>query len=132
MDIGIEPYMLAPSLLLVASQRLIRKLCPDCKEAYEATVEQLKSANIKAELIYRAKGCIKCNNSGYKGRTCIGEVMVVDEAIQDLINQRVPFQKIRQVARAAGMLTLYESGMKKVEAGITSLEEALSVTLGVD
>jgi len=132
MDIGIEPYMLAPSLLAVVSQRLIRKLCPECKEAYEATPEQLKSANIKAELIYRAKGCVKCNNSGYKGRTCIGEVMVVDEAIQDLINQRVPFQKIRQVARAAGMLTLYESGMKKVESGVTSLEEALSVTLGVD
>ena len=132
MDIGIEPYMLAPSLLLVIGQRLIRKLCPDCKEAYEATAEQLKSANIKAELIYRPKGCIKCNNSGYKGRSCIGEVMVVDTAIQDLINQRAPFQKIRQVARAAGMLTLYESGMKKVEAGITSLEEALSVTLGVD
>lgn len=132
MDIGIEPYMLAPSLLAVIGQRLIRKLCPDCKEAYEATAEQLKNTGVKAELIYRPKGCAKCNNSGYKGRTCIGEVMVVDGQIQDLINQRASFQKIKQVAMASGMQTLYESAMKKVEAGITSLEEALSAALGAD
>ncbi len=132
MDIGIEPYMLAPSLLAVIGQRLIRKLCPDCKEAYEATTEELKNARVKAELIYRPKGCAKCNNTGYKGRICIAEVMLVDSQIQDLINQRAPFQKIRQVAMASGMQTIYESGMKKVEAGIASLEEALSATLGVD
>ncbi len=132
MDIGIEPYMLAPSLLAVIGQRLIRKLCPDCKEAYEATAEELKNARVKAELIYRPKGCAKCNNTGYKGRICIAEVMLVDSQIQDLINQRAPFQKIRQVAMASGMQTIYESGMKKVEAGIASLEEALSATLGVD
>ena len=132
MDIGIEPYMLAPSILIVIAQRLIRKLCPDCKEAYEPTPAQLKGASIKAELIYRAKGCAKCNNGGYKGRTCIVEVMPVSLEIQDLINQRASAQKIREVARSAGMQTLYESGIKKVESGITSLEEILSSTLGAE
>jgi type IV pilus assembly protein PilB len=130
MDIGIEPYMLAPSLLAIVAQRLVRKLCPDCKVAYEPSSAQLKGASIKAELIYGPKGCAKCNNSGYKGRTCIVEVLPVTLEIQDLINQRASFQKIREVARAAGMQTLYESGIKKVENGITSLEEILSTTLG--
>ncbi|MDI6606568.1 MAG: GspE/PulE family protein, partial [Candidatus Omnitrophota bacterium] len=130
MDIGIESYMLAPSLLVVVAQRLVRKLCPDCKEAYEPTQEQLKSANFKAELIYRPRGCNKCNNVGYRGRSCVAEVMVVNEQIRDLINQRASFLKIRDVAKVNGMTTLYESAMKKVEAGITSLEEALAVTVG--
>ena len=132
MDIGIEPYMLAPSLRIVIAQRLIRKLCPDCKEAYEPSPTQLKEGFIKAELIYKAAGCSKCNNTGYKGRTCIVEVMPVTLEIQELINQRASFQKIREVARAAGMSTLYEAGLRKVESGITSLEEVLAVTLGGD
>lgn len=132
MDIGIEPYMLAPSLLVIIAQRLVRKLCPDCKVAYEPTRAQLKGAQIKAELIYGPKGCTKCNNAGYRGRACIVEVLPVTLEIQELINQRATFQKIREVARAAGMQTLYESGLKKVESGITSLEEVISTTLGAE
>ncbi len=132
MDIGIEPYMLAPSLLCIVAQRLVRKLCPDCKVAYEPTPAQLKGTAIKAELIYGPKGCSKCNNAGYKGRTCIVEVLPITTEIQDMINQRASFQKIREVARSIGMQTLYESGVKKVESGITSLEEILSTTLGGD
>ncbi|MDD3088155.1 MAG: ATPase, T2SS/T4P/T4SS family, partial [Candidatus Omnitrophica bacterium] len=132
MDIGIEPYMLAPSLLAVVAQRLVRRLCLDCKEAYEPTKEQLKTINLKAELIYRAKGCAKCNNTGYRGRACIAEVMVANEEIRSLINQRASFQKIREAAKANGMQTLYEAGLKKVEDGITSLEDAISVTLGAE
>lgn len=132
MDIGIESYMLAPSLVLVVGQRLVRKLCPDCKEAYEPTPEQLKSVKLKTDLIYRPKGCPKCNNFGYKGRACIGEVMIATPQIKDLINQKASFQRIRDVARASGMQTLYESTIRKVETGVTSLEEALSVTLGAE
>lgn len=132
MDIGIESYMLAPSLLAVVAQRLVRKLCPDCKEAYEPNQEQLKSVNLKAELIYRARGCSKCNKVGYKGRACVAEVMVISEEISDLINQKASFHRIREAAKAAGMNTLYESAIKKVERGITSLEEALAVTLGAE
>ncbi len=131
-DIGIEPYLVAPSLLLVVAQRLLRKLCPECKEAYEPTPDQLQSIKLKAELLYRPRGCPKCNHIGFKGRACISEVMVVNPEIQELVNQRAPFQKIREVARTSGMMTLYEAGIKKVESGVTSLEEALSVTLGAD
>jgi type II secretory ATPase GspE/PulE/Tfp pilus assembly ATPase PilB-like protein len=133
MDIGIESYMIAPSLLVVVAQRLVRRLCPDCKEAYEPTPEQLRSVKLNTDLIYRPKGCSKCNQLGYKGRACVAEVLITNEQIRDLITQKAPFQKIKEVARAtAGMQTLYESAIKKVEAGVTSLEEALSVTLGGD
>ncbi|MDD5506374.1 MAG: type II/IV secretion system protein, partial [Candidatus Omnitrophica bacterium] len=91
-----------------------------------------KVANINGELISRHKGYAKWNNTGYRGRTNICEVLPCTIEIQDLINQRASYQKIREVARAAGMQTLYESGIKKVESGITSLEEVFSVTLGVE
>jgi len=132
MDIGIEPYMVAPSLLLVVAQRLLRRLCPECKEPYEPSPDQLPNVTLKADLIYRARGCPKCNQLGYKGRTCIAEVMPIDKQLQELINQRVSYQRLKEAARAQGMHTLYESAMRKVEEGITSLEEALSVTLGVE
>ncbi|MDP2941183.1 MAG: ATPase, T2SS/T4P/T4SS family, partial [Candidatus Omnitrophota bacterium] len=110
-DIGIESYLLAPSLLLVVGQRLVRRLCPDCKEAYEPKGAEFEHVKIKADLIYRSRGCAKCNNIGYKGRECIAEVMVVNEELRELINQKASFQKIRDAARAAGMQTLYESGL---------------------
>lgn len=131
-DIGIEPYLLAPSLLLVIAQRLIRKLCPECKEAYEPKPDELKNLKIKPELLYRPKGCAKCGQIGYKGRLCIAEVMAANEEIKALINQRASFQKIKEVARAGGMQTLYESALKKAEMGLTSLEEAFSITLGAE
>ncbi len=131
-DIGIEPYLITPSLICVVAQRLLRKLCPECKEAYEPTPEQLGGVKLNSDLIYRAKGCSKCSQIGYKGRTTISEIMVMNNDIRDLVSQRASFQKIKEVARAKGMQTLYESGIRKVELGITSLEEALSVTLGVE
>lgn len=130
-DIGIEPYMIAPSLLLVIGQRLVRKLCPECKEAYEPTPEQLKSVELKTDLIYKPKGCPKCSQTGYKGRVCISEVMEVTEQIQDLVNQRASFQKTRDTAREAGMQTLFESAIKKVESGVSSLEEAFATTINL-
>ncbi|MFA5155985.1 MAG: ATPase, T2SS/T4P/T4SS family [Candidatus Omnitrophota bacterium] len=131
-DIGIEPYLLAPSLIMIIAQRLIRKLCPDCKEAQEPTAEQLKSVKLKTDLIYKPKGCQKCGQTGFRGRTCISEVMVLNEEIRELVNQRASFTKIREVARASGMQTLYDSAIKKVEDGSTSLEEALSIVIGGD
>lgn len=128
-DIGIEPYIVAPSLLMIIAQRLIRKLCPECKEAYEINPSQLKGINLKTDLIYKPKGCPKCSQIGYKGRTCIAEVMEINADIGDLINQRASIQKIKAIAKANGMQNLHESAIKKVEEGITSLEEALSITL---
>jgi type IV pilus assembly protein PilB len=132
LDIGIEPYLLTPSLLCVVGQRLIRRLCPDCKEAYEPATKQIADYNLKADLIYKPKGCMRCNHLGYKGRMSISEVMLVNEEIRDLISKKATFQEIREVAKKSGMLTLYDSAMKKVELGMTSLEEGIAITLGVD
>ncbi|MFA5096193.1 MAG: ATPase, T2SS/T4P/T4SS family [Candidatus Omnitrophota bacterium] len=132
MDIGMEPYMLSSSLLAVVGQRLVRRLCLDCREAYEPKSEKLRNIKLKAELVYKAKGCANCNNTGYRGRISIAEVMVVSDEIKGLISQRATLQKIKEAARAGGMQTLHESALKKVEEGLTSLEDALSVTLGVE
>jgi type IV pilus assembly protein PilB len=132
LDIGIEPYLITPSLLCVVGQRLIRRLCPDCKEAYEPTVDELRVGNIRADLLYKPKGCAKCNHIGYKGRICVAEVMMVTTQIRELISQRASFQKIKEVACQTGMQTLSESAFKKAAAGLTSLEEAVSVSIGVE
>ncbi len=128
-DIGVEPYLITPSLLCVVGQRLIRKLCPECKEPYEPTREQLGGIKLKSELIYRAKGCQKCNQIGYLGRACIAEVMLVTTEIRELIAQRASAHSIKEAAKKSGMQTLYDSAIKKVEQGLTSLEEALAITL---
>lgn len=130
-DIGIEPYLITPSLLIVVAQRLVRKLCSFCKEAYEPVSEQLADLKIKADLIYRPKGCLKCNNIGYSGRICISEAMVINKEIRGLIAGKSAFQTIDEVARKAGMVSLRETAIKKVEDGITSIEEALSATMGL-
>jgi len=131
LDIGVEPYLLTPCLLLVVSQRLVRKLCTSCKEAYEPDQKQLGGIKLKTELIYRAHGCPECNQIGYRGRICIAEVMVIDNTLRQLITERAAYEKVREVALSKGMQSLYTSGLKQVEDGATSLEEVLSATLGV-
>ncbi len=86
---------------------------------------------LDADTIYRAKGCPACNNTGYKGRTLIAEIMSSSEELKSLITHNVSYQNMRETARKLGMTTLYESGLKKVEKGITSLEEVMSVTFGI-
>ncbi|HOE17243.1 MAG TPA: ATPase, T2SS/T4P/T4SS family [Syntrophorhabdaceae bacterium] len=130
-DIGVEPYLLAPTILIVIGQRLVRKLCPECKEAYTPTMKELGGAKLRAEMIYRAKGCQACGNTGYKGRTLIAEVMPISEDIKMMISRGASYQEMRNLAKDLGMSTLYESGLRKVEQGITSLEEVFSVTLGI-
>ena len=132
MDIGIEPYLLIPSLLVVVAQRLVRRLCPDCKEAYEPLPEQVSRFNLKAELIYRPKGCSNCNQTGYLGRMLIAEVMTIDNHIRELIGKRADSSQLRQAAVNSGMESLLDSGVRKVEKGITSLEEVLSAVGAVE
>ncbi len=131
LDIGVEPYLLAPTLLVVVGQRLVRRLCPECKEAYVPTLKELGHVKLKADRIYRAAGCPACGHTGYKGRTLIAEVMPTSQKLKETINRGVSYHQMRDLARELGMSTLYESGLKKVEQGITSLEEVLSVTLGI-
>ncbi len=129
MDVGIEPYLLNPSLLMVAAQRLVRILCPNCKEAYEPTEDVVKYLKVKKDLIFRAKGCEQCRYTGYKGRTAIYELIPVDDDVRTLITSRASAQEIKDLAKKKGYLSLWDSGIRKVEEGITSIEEVLRVTL---
>jgi type IV pilus assembly protein PilB len=130
MDIGVPNYLLTPSLIMIVAQRLGRKLCPHCKEAYEPKPEELGDIKLNTDLIYRAKGCDECSHTGYKGRMVIAEVLPVDDEIRRLLSKDGGYTDIRDAARKAGMMTLFESGIKKVEEGITSLEEVFGVTAG--
>ncbi len=129
LDIGVEPYLLMPSLNMVVAQRLARCLCEKCKEAYEPEKQQFSDIKINADLIYRPKGCEECNQTGYKGRVAITEILNITDDIRRIIYKQASYVEIKELARKNGMITLFEDGMKKVAEGITSLEEILSVTI---
>ncbi len=130
LDIGVPSYLLTPSLTMIIAQRLGRKLCPHCKEPYEPKPEELGEIKLKADLIYRAKGCDKCAHTGYKGRMVVAEVLLIDEELRRLIGKNAGYSDLKDAARKNGMMTLFEAGIRKVEAGITSLEEIFGVTAG--
>jgi type IV pilus assembly protein PilB len=127
-DIGVPNYLVTASLRLIIAQRLIRKLCADCKEPYEIKPEEIpQGISLNSSVIYKAKGCEKCNFIGYKGRSVINEVILVDEEIKAAVHKGLTSSQIMEIAKKKGTLSLLESGMKRVEEGITSLEEVLSV-----
>lgn len=129
-DMGIEPFLLSSSLLAVLSQRLVRTLCPDCMEAYkpsDAECEILGLEKAKGVKIYRPTGCEKCSQTGYRGRTGIHELLVVDEDIRDMIHASKGEQKIEKYIRK-NTPSIRHDGFEKVLAGKTSLEEVLRVT----
>ena len=130
LDIGVPTYLLTPSLTMIVAQRLARKLCSDCKEPYEPKSEELGDIKLSTDLIYRAKGCDKCSHTGYRGRVVIAEIIMVDDDVRNIISKNGTYTELRDAARKNGMMTLFESGIKKVEDGATSLEEVLGVTLG--
>jgi len=129
-DMGIEPFLVGSSLVLVVAQRLIRKLCPRCKEEAKLPKDVLLRLglidNPSEEItIYKARegGCEYCNNTGYKGRTAVHEILEVDDDIKALIIRGSTHDEIRKKAIEKGMRTLYQNGLIKVKKGITSLEE---------
>jgi type IV pilus assembly protein PilB len=129
MDIGVPNYLLTPSLVMIIAQRLARKLCPKCKEPYEPLPEHHGGIKFKSDLVYRAKGCEACNNTGYKGRMVIAEVLPVDEKIREMLSKSASFLEIKDTARKEGMDTIFESGIKAVERGETSFEEICRVSV---
>jgi len=118
-------------LVMIVGQRLGRRLCPKCKEAYEPDPSQHGGIKFKSDLIYRAKGCEACNNSGYKGRIVIAEVLPVDSDIRALISKGANFEEIKETARKNGMDTMFETGLKKIEQGVTSYEEVCRISADV-
>ncbi|MEJ7555926.1 MAG: type II/IV secretion system protein [Aquificaceae bacterium] len=129
-DMGIEPFLVGSSVILIVAQRLVRKLCPKCKIPEDTPREALYRIGVLKSpdediVIYKAnpKGCEHCNGSGYKGRTAVHEILEVDEELRKLIVKGATAEDIRDLARKKGMRTLYEAGILKVRKGITSLAE---------
>ena len=129
MDIGIPNYLLTPSLVAIMGQRLARKLCPKCKEPYEPSPDQHGGITFKSDLIYRPKGCEDCKNTGFKGRLVVAEVLVVDDEIRALISKGANSGEIKDCARKNGMLTIFDSGIKVVEKGMTSFDEVCRISV---
>ena len=133
-DIGIPPYLLAASVTMVLSQRLARKLCPNCKElATEKNEEELvqmgfSEAEIPELEIYEPRGCATCNSIGYKGRLGLYELMAVTEEVAKVINAAAPEDHLRRIATQEGMVSLRDAGLEKVRQGVTSVEEVLKRT----
>jgi len=128
-DIGLESYLISSSLIMVGAQRLVRRLCPECKEAYETTQALMKDYGIKQELLYKPKGCDYCSHTGYRGRIAIYEIILMNDRLRELIARGANLGDIRDKVKEIGTRSLLESGIKKVEEGVTSIEEVLSITL---
>jgi general secretion pathway protein E len=131
-DMGVEPFLLASSLIGVVAQRLVRRLCPKCRKAVALDPRQFNAADaavLPADgSIYAALGCAACQQSGYRGRTGIYEVLAVDEGLRKLIHDRASEQRLREYAVAQGMRPLRKVGWRWVVQGVTSVEEVVRVT----
>jgi len=129
-DMGVEDFLLSSTILGVLAQRLVRVICPSCKEVVSSDTEREELARFGMEdvILYRGRGCESCTYTGYYGRTGIFELMVVDDDIRRLILKGGDANQLRDLARRHGMRTLVEDGLEKVRAGITTLSEVLRVT----
>ncbi|GLX69294.1 GspE/PulE family protein [Paenibacillus glycanilyticus] len=131
-DMGVEPYLIASSLIGVVAQRLVRRICNDCKEAHEPTDQErlfLRSRGIQAEKLYRGRGCGNCGSTGYRGRVAIHEVLHVNNEIRELITLSGSLSELREAAAKQGMIQLMDDGVDKVTRGITTLQEVLRETV---
>jgi type IV pilus assembly protein PilB len=135
MDMGIESYLLADSMVGVIAQRLVRRLCPECKEPYEPSPEEKKLLDIpqiEPATIYRPCGCGQCNNTGYKGRIGVYEIMTITPALRRVITQHGNTEQIRDAAMEEGMHTLRMSASRMVLDGVTSFSEMMKVSFDND
>jgi len=127
-EMGVEPFLTSSAVDCVQAQRLARRLCKYCREAYTPSAKSLEDIGFpfkpdKLPTLYKAKGCPKCSNTGYKGRVGIYEVMLMSETLEKLTVERATTEEIKKVAISEGMKTLKEDGFRKVLKGLTSIEE---------
>jgi general secretion pathway protein E len=132
-DLGIQPFLISSSLVGAMAQRLLRKICEDCKRNRPLSIEEASMLNLQAPagkriIVKEGAGCIRCRNTGYFGRTGIFEILPVDNAIRDLIDRGEDFLKIKDMAIKRGMRTLRQSALRKLAEGVTSFEEVVRVT----
>lgn len=127
-DMGVENYLIANSLVGMVAQRLMRKVCPNCSQEMDTTPEERKLLGEDVKKIHRGRGCIQCNNTGYRGRTAIHEVIAVDANLRHMISDKASMDEVVAYARKyQNMRTLKENGLKLVKAGISTPEELLKI-----
>jgi len=134
LDLGLEPFLITATLEGVIAQRLVRKICTNCKEAYEPTEEQLLELDLKPDMVqgkkfYYGRGCDQCNNTGYRGRMGIFEIMVFNDEMRELVMNHASTNVLRNAAKKAGMITLREKGLKAIFEGLTTIEEVVKETI---
>jgi type IV pilus assembly protein PilB len=134
-DIGVQPFLVASSVRAIMAQRLVRRLCGNCRQPGELSETELRALNLEPgqladTRVMKPVGCEECRQTGYKGRMGIFEIFVIDDNVRHMINNRRSTLMLRQRARELGMRTLREDGVRKVLAGLTSAEEVISITLG--
>jgi type IV pilus assembly protein PilB len=133
-DMGIEPYLITATLEGILAQRLVRKICTDCKMPFEPGPEQLMELNlrpqdVKGRKFFYGAGCPKCNNTGYKGRSGIFELIVMDDNLRDCVSQGGSTDQIRNMVRQSGVVGLREAGLRQMFNGITTIEEVVRETV---
>lgn len=134
-DIGVKPFLVSTSLRAVLAQRLVRKICAKCRQPYQPTAAELRSLNITPAMAAAANfakgtGCANCNGTGFRGRLVIVELFLINEDVQRLIYENTGSARLREKARSHGMRTMREDGLRKVTAGLTTIEEVVSITVG--
>jgi type IV pilus assembly protein PilB len=134
LDMGVEPFLIAATVEAIVGQRLVRTICVHCKDEYEPTDDMLMQLNLTREDVrdkrfFYGKGCDKCNNTGYRGRSAVFEIMAMTDRLRELLSQRASTSAMRQIAREQGMRTMRESGLLKVYDGTTTIEEVVRETL---
>ena len=132
-DMGVEPFLISSTLMAVLAQRLVRTICKKCRTPFEPTESQLSLLNLSPhdigdKVFYYGRGCSNCNDTGYRGRKGIFELLVISEALRNLINERSPAVVIRQKAVELGMVTLREDGLRTIFDGDTTIEEVVKYT----
>jgi type IV pilus assembly protein PilB len=131
-DMGVEPFLVASSIIGVMAQRLIRTICEECKEEYIPAAAVIKRSKLLYQAgktkVFRGKGCQNCNQTGYRGRTTVTELLVPTERIKELIVEKAATSVIKNEAMKQGMRTLRQDGLAKVLRGITTLSEVIRVS----
>ena len=130
-NIGIEPYLISASLNGVVAQRLVRRVCSNCKEQYvpsDEVKEALERAHMEVDVLWRGKGCEQCRKTGYSGRCGIYEVLVLDDPVRDMIAARPNVTELRRYCHEHGMVSLREDGLRKLRRGVSTVEEVLRAT----
>lgn len=134
LNMGVEPFLITSSLIMVGAQRLVRKICPNCKEEYGLDLKAAEKLKIKLPggkaMFYKGKGCERCLKTGYKGRVGLIEVLPLTQKIKNLILEGAQEHRLREEARHEGMQTLRENGIQTAIQGMTTLDEVLRVTVG--